>query len=376
MTRFPLRRRRLLAGGLATAIALPAAAAPPRAAGRPLVIGQLVDTSQAERDVAGDFLVGSRAAWQDIDSHGGVRGRPVQHLAVEVDGSPDSLRHACQALLANPGCVALCGTAGNPLALQAATLLRQEAQPIAHVAPWLQNSGVEIDDRTFPIFAGRQEQIAHALKSLSALGVREFGVVFASAREHDLSRRDVEGTAAALKLRLSAWRGEGDLSRLGQRLGPATPALLLFVGGTPELVQFTQGLERQARQRYVVALGDVNLQTVLQMGAGKSTSVIATQPVPMVTSGLPVVRHYRDAMARLFDEPPAALGLAGFIAARYAFAVLQAIEGPVTRAAALAAFQRRADVDVGGFRVGFDEHRRGSSFVTQSMLTPDGRVVG
>ena len=46
------------------------------------------------------------------------------------------------------------------------------------------------------------------------------------------------------------------------------------------------------------------------------------------------------------------------------------------RAAALSAFQRRADVDLGGFRVSFDEARRSAGFVTQSMLTIDGRVVG
>ena len=148
------------------------------------------------------------------------------------------------------------------------------------------------------------------------------------------------------------------------------------MGGTPELVQFTQGLQRQARQRYVVALADVNLNTLAQMGAGRATPVIGAQAVPMVTSPLPVVRRYRDAMARLFDEPPAALSLAGYIAARYTFEVLEAVEGPLTRASALAAFQRRAAVDVGGYRVNYDDSRRSATFVTQSMLTADGRVVG
>jgi hypothetical protein len=375
MPAFLLRRRSVLAGG-AAAIALPLAAQP-RSGTRPLVIGQLFDTSLAEQDVAKDFLVGSRAAWQEINSRGGVRGRPVQHLAVEVDGSAASVRQACRGLLDNPACIALSGTVGDPVSLHAVASLRQENPGIAHVAPWLQNSGLEIDERTFPIFAGRQEQIAHALRSLSVIGVREVGAVFASVREADLYQRDVAGSAAALKLKVSTYRGDGDdLSRLGQRLGAGSPALLLFLGGTPELVQFTRGLDRQSRQRYVIALGDVNLQTVMQMGAGRSTPVIATQVVPMVGAALPVVRRYREAMARLFDEPPVALSLAGFIAARYTFEVLQAIEGPLTRASALAAFQRRTDVDVGGYRVSFDDSRRSANFVTQSMLTADGRVVG
>ena len=43
---------------------------------------------------------------------------------------------------------------------------------------------------------------------------------------------------------------------------------------------------------------------------------------------------------------------------------------------ALAAFQRRSAIDLGGFRVSFDQRRRSGGFVTQSMLMPDGRVIG
>lgn len=378
MTISPIRfrRRGLLALGLASATSLPTVATTLRGTGRPLVVGQLFDTSAAEQDVARDFLIGSRAAWQDLNSRGGLRGRPVQHLAVEVDGTREGARSALQSLSANPDCVGLCGTVSDPIAVEVGRLLPQVEPQFAHIAPWLQNSAVEIDERTFPIFAGRQEQIAHALKSLSVMGVQEVGAVFASAREEILYQRDVAGSAAALRLKLSSFRGAGNLAALGQSFGPRTPALLLFLGGTPELVQFTLGLDRQARQRYVIGLGEVNLQTVLQMGHQRATPIVAAQPVPLVSSALPVVRDFRSAMSRFFDEPPVALSLAGFISARYAQGVLRAIEGAITRASVLAAFQRRADADVDGFRVSYDENRRSVSFVTQSMLTADGRVVG
>lgn len=276
----------------------------------------------------------------------------------------------------NPACVVLSGTASDPAASELVGVLQQENAAIAHAAPWLQNSGLAVDERTFPIFSGRQEQVAHALKTLTVGGVREIGAIFASPREARLYRGDVQRAADAVQMKLSSWAADGDLSQLGQRLGPASPALLLFVGGTPELVQFTQGLERQARQRYVIALADVNLQTVQQLGGARTTPVIATQAVPLVTAPLPIVRRYREVLGRLFDEPPTALSLAGFIAARYTYEVLDDIEGPLTRAGALAAFQQRRDMDIGGYRISFQGLRRSASFVTQSMLTPDGRVVG
>ena len=155
-----------------------------------------------------------------------------------------------------------------------------------------------------------------------------------------------------------------------------TSAVLVFVGGTPELAEFTQGLEKQSRQRYIVALADVNLQTMLQMGAARNTPVIATQPVPMVNASLPIVRSYRETLARLFDEPPTPLSLAGFIAARYTYEVLYDVEGPLTRQIALAAFQRRSTLDVGGYRISFNPQRRSSTYVTQTMMTLDGRLIG
>lgn len=351
-------------------------AQPGRGSGGPIAVAQLCDVSPGAQDVTKDFLIGARAAWQDINARGGLRGRPVQHLTIEVDGSRAGVLQGWQAVRANPAAIALFGTVGDTAATELVAVLRQDGAAMAHAAPWLQNSGTEPDERTFPVFSGRQEQIAHALKSLTVSGVQEVGVVYASARDASLYRDDVARAAGTLKLKLAAWTANDNLVQLGQRLGPGTPALLLFVGGTPELVQFTQGLDRQTRQRYVIALADVNLQTVQQMGGGRTTPVIATQAVPLVTAGLPIVRRYRDVLARLFDEPPVALSLAGFISARYTYEILNAIDGQVTRSSALAAFQRRQEMDVGGYRVSFQGQRRNAGFVTQSMLTQDGRVIG
>jgi ABC-type branched-subunit amino acid transport system substrate-binding protein len=341
-----------------------------------VTIAQLVDVSQAQQDVSKDFLIGSRAAWQDINLRGGVRGRRVEHLTIEADETPVSVRAAFDSVKNNTSCVVMSGSAGDQLATAIVSLARQDGLNMAHVAPWLQNSITEIDDNTFPIFAARQEQIAHALKNLAVMGVREIGAVYGSARDYAAYRAEVERVAAAMKLKIQVFQGQGELRALGQKLTPQTPALLLFVGGTPELAEFTQGLEKQARQRYVVALADVNLQTMQQMGGGRNTPVIATQPVPMVTSSIAVVRNYRETLARLFDEPPTSLSLAGFIAARYTYEVLNGMEGALTRPSVLSAFQKRASLDMGGFRISFNDQRRSSAYVTQSMMAADGRVIG
>ena len=80
---------------------------------RSIVIAQVVDFSQEQRDVSKDFLAGSRAVWLDINSRGGIHGRNVTHLALETDGTPASLRIALDSVKDNPSCVVLSGSVGD-----------------------------------------------------------------------------------------------------------------------------------------------------------------------------------------------------------------------------------------------------------------------
>ncbi len=208
------------------------------------------------------------------------------------------------------------------------------------------------------------------------MGIPELGAVYGSPAEYAAYQVGMEQTAAKLKMRLKSYSPSADLQQLGRTLSPDSPRILIFIGGTPELVQFSQGIDKQAAQRYIVAMSDVNLQTLSQMGGSRHAPVIATQVVPLVNSNLPIVKAYRDALGRLFDEPPTPHSLAGFMAARYTFEMLQNVDGPLTRASALQALQRRGSMDLGGFRVALESKARGGTYVTQSMIAADGRLVG
>jgi hypothetical protein len=55
---------------------------------------------------------------------------------------------------------------------------------------------------------------------------------------------------------------------------------------------------------------------------------------------------------------------------------MQTLEGSVTRANLSRSLQKRASTELGGFRIDLDGKRRGGTFVTQSMMSRDGRIVG
>ena len=375
----PLLRRSFL-GCLASGAGLLGSAtswaqAPRATAVTPSVL-QVVDMSESQIDVSKDFLIGARAAWQDLNSRGGIRGKAVRHVVVEVDGSPQSLRSAVDTLKAQPECLAVVGSAGHRAASQLATFLQREMPDVAHVAPWLHSQPLEGQDSTFGIFATRQEQISHAVKSLSIMGVTEVGAVFASAAERVSYQGDLEQAAANLKLKLKTYVPSSTLQALATELRPDSPRILIFLGGTPELLQFSQGIEKQAAQRYIVAMSDVNLQTLQQLGVSRFTPVIATQAVPPVNGNQPIVRSYRETLNRLFDEPPTPQSLAGYLSARYTQEVMLTLDGGLNRANLLQAFARRLPLDLGGFRINPDLRRKTPAFVTQSMVAADGRLVG
>lgn len=385
-----LNRRRWIQWSAATGavmasevMAQPSSASPPRNGDgeRSLVVAQIVDLTSGQQDVSRDFLVGSRSAWQDLNARGGVRGRPVRHVTIETDSTPKGLVAAWQAAHRQAECVALSGCVGNTAAAGLLGLQTSagSASPLAMVAPWLHNAVSDSEASTvFEVFPDHQVQIAHAIHTHASLGIKQFGVVFANAQVQQQSQDYVLRVAKSLGLRAQILPLPGTEGPAAKQLTHPSQTILLFVGGTPELHAFTSKLTASAgRQTFVVALADVNLQVLAQMGGTpKGISIIATQPVPLVTSSLPVVRSYRAALSRFFDEAPTPQGLAGFIAASYTAEILGGISGLVTRASVLSALQRRADVNVGGYTVSYQGTKRSNAYVTQSMLTQDGRIIG
>jgi len=88
--------------------------------------------------------------------------------------------------------------------------------------------------------------------------VLELGAVYASAQEQALYHPEVSRIAAELGLRLVTYAPKGPCGSSASSSAPQTRAILLFIGGTPELAQFTLGLEKQDRQRYVIGLFDAS----------------------------------------------------------------------------------------------------------------------
>jgi ABC-type branched-subunit amino acid transport system substrate-binding protein len=342
-----------------------------------LTITQIVDTSAQQQDVSRDFVAGSKVAWQTLNMKGGLRGRKIQHAVVETDGSSAAVKNAWNAALADPRCIAISGSVGSAVSEQLSALQMSTAggKALPIVAPWLHTPTDKSGrDGVFDIFAGQHQQIEFAVRALAIMGVPRVVTIFASALYEQQSRSQVEKAASATRIAVD-YVPSTKLSS-GYTYQPEVP-VILFLGGTLELHEFIKQMAMPAgRQCYVVALADVNLQVLAQMSKIPiQITVVATQVVPAVTSGTAVVREYREALSRLFDEEPTPQGLAGFIAARYTEAAIARSVQPWSRSSLLASLKRQEDSDLGGFNVLFKNGARISQYVTQTVIARDGRVL-
>lgn len=92
-------------------------------------------------------------------------------------------------------------------------------------------------------------------------------------------------------------------------------------------------------------------------------NVIATHVVPPLNSPLPLVAEARKALGENLNE----VSLEGYLDAKLLVAILQAVEGPLTRENFLKA-ARRQPYDLGGIKVDFTSSNQGSNAVAFSLL--------
>ena len=380
----PNFQRRHLLRGTAGAVALTALAGPVltvhaqvRApSGTPVRMTQLLDVSADQQELSRDYATGVRLAFADLKTSG----MPVPQLStVEVDGSEKAVRDAMQGVADDPAQVALLGTVGERLALATLKESARTRLGMAHVAPWLADAQFDADPNVFSLFASREDQIRYVLKNLAVMQVTELGLIYPTREGAAALHQGTSAIAERLQLKARALTvppGE-DIESFAARLPADAPFFLVFMGGSVELARFTRGLGKKARQRFVVCLADVDATTFLQLSPGKGVPVIFTQIVPNPNSSkMHIVRSYRDALQRLFDEPPSPLSLAGYLAGRYAATVLGTAGPNPTRAKVLAEFQRRRPQELDGYRLEYAVKGRASSFVSQTLLNAEGKFVG
>lgn len=379
MTRWNLSRRHWLGGSLALAATTPFSSAvqaqPGGGTGR---LVQMLDMSAEQQELSRDYATGVRLAWAG-DAERARQGSRPGLQTLNVDGSEASVREAVAQLAADPSVVGLLGTVGDRLAVRVHQEARRIGWAVPHIAPWMADTRHDQDSGLACLFASRQVQMQQAMTAVRGMGMDEMCVLYGSPAEQALYDSQLEAAAKSAGLRTRRLTTEaGSSARAMAAKLPPTSGIVLCMGTSAELAQLTQGMAERRDRRFVLGLGDVDAPSLQQLMPGKGVPVILTQVVPNPQRGnQPVVVEFRQRLKALFDEAPSPISLAGYLAGQYALDLLQATGGRAGREALTAELVRRNSRDLKGWRVDFrGEDRRGSRYVTQTLLASDGRLIG
>ena len=375
-----LHRRRFLWATALSGVAVAAPSPPPPASssGAPLRLLQPLDPAADQQEQVRDYAAGVQLAVQVANKAGGAGGREVQVQTLPVQPDAQGLHTLQRRLREDPGLLGLVGCAGERLSLAVVDALSRSDPGIAHIAPWLHDARHDGLPQVLNLFASRDEQVRHTLTSLNDMGLRQIGVVYDGTPSRNTVQRGLDEALSRTGLQPPAWTAYDGIEAMTRRLPADAPPVLAFVGGTLELVRFVQALAARAMNRYVVSLAEADVGLLLQLGATRTMPLVLTQVVPNPNSvALPLVRQFRDRYQLLFDDTPTPAGLAGYLAGRYTLRLLERLGPAPSRAALLEQVRRRPDADIDGHALRFGNGRtRGSSFVTQTLVTRDGRLIG
>lgn len=348
-------------------------ATPPPPAPR---VTQLLDMSASQQELSRDYSTGLRLAFAELK-----QAQPLlpQLVTVETDGSAASVAEALRGVAQDASQLALLGTVGESLALQAMGRIQREDLRLAHIGPWLFDTRHDADPRLLTFFASREQQLRYALQSLAAAGVGELALAYPDARMAQDMAAATQSLASGLgvKMRSIAPAAGQGLQDFAARLPVGTPFYLVFMGASVELAEFVRGLGARGAQRLVVCLTGVDPTTFTQLVPDNRVPVVFTQGVPNPHSGrVPLVRSYRQALSRFFDEAPSPVSLAGYVTGRYAAQMFARLGATPTRAQVLTDVQQRRGATLDEWPLAFESSGRGSSFVAQMLLNTRGQFIG
>lgn len=338
---------------------------------------QLVDTAGTQQELARDYATGVRLAWARRAA-GGV---PVPQLVtLPVDTrNPAAVQQAIDQLRGDASVIGTVGIVGDQLALDVVDQGQLVGLRMAHIGPWMADARHDRLDNVVPLFPSRAMQIRHAVTTVRGMGIDRMAIVYPDMAQRALYAREVDAVAQALGLRpvtLAPQAGE-PLAKVAEQIGRLDAGLVLFVGAAPELSVLTQAMAARRIHRFVMSLSDVDQGTLQQMPLGAGVPLILTQVVPNpATSTLPIVADYRATLKRLYDESPSPISLAGMLAGLYALDAYRRTGKSASRESLLSEVQRRPPTELGGFRFDFVSGRRGSGYVTHTLLRADGSLIG
>lgn len=362
-------------------VSLCLALAPAAASSQDLVVGQALGQSGPFADATRDFVAGARTYFDHVNANGGVHGRRIDLRLRDDGGDPVRTAALTRELVEQDRADVLFGYFGDANVRAAVASDAYLRSGIALVGA---ESGLDPGPGAANVFftrASYEAEIRRAIDQFKGMGLARVGLATAHL---DASGAVVEKAVAIIRAAgvehagtVEIPTGGGDPRAAAQQLQAARPHVVIVLADTLATAAFIKAWRQFDAGTFLVGLSLVNPTTVMEiLGAKLATGTLITQIVPdPAKSDRAVVGEHLRLMKKYRDEPPSALTLEGFLAAKTLVTALRNARRGASRAEIAAAVRALDRADLGGITVRFVNQPRGYQFVDIAFLRRDGTLL-
>ena len=328
-----------------------------------------------------NMKMGVDAALKQINSKGGIYGRPLRFEMVDDAYSADRAAENAKKLIASPNVVALMGclgTAGN-----AAITPLIEAAGISHLAPLTGASSLRKPENrsVFHLRASYTDEINSLVHSLVGMGIRDLAVVYL---DNGYGREVAEDAGRALaKANIRATvsvalsvDGKNMDECISTALASKPSAILLGTAGAAT-TGLVAALKKVSPMLPIAGVSAAFTQDGIKtLGASvQGIGVTIVYPDANQTKHV-IVRDYQTAMRATNQAVFSNGSLEGYISARIMAESLERAGRSPNRAKVRQALASLRSFDLGGFNVDYSGSgaRVGSKYVELAVLNASGRL--
>lgn len=367
------RRTTLLKKALIlAAFALPglAIAAPDGIGKTAITLGQSVALTGPSSALGVPFAQGAKLYFDRLNNSGGINGRQVELVTIDDMGSAAQTVLNTQKLLSQ-GVLSLFGYYGSPQVTAVnAQLMGSDVLLFGSMAG-ADELGGSLYPNVYAIRPGFSEEAAVVTRHANTLGMKNLAIVHGNDAESMAALESAERTMTSLGANLLV---KAPLEGLDKAVA-ANPQSVLVISEPTGAASAIRGLRAKGYKGPIYGFSNTGESLLADKLGSSGAGVVLMRVVPRPDNAKStLVRELlADALAAKLGKPNVYM-LEGYIAAwAYSEALRKAGNQP-TRAKLRKAIAGMQELNLGGFRIHFEDGRVGSKMVELSLIDSAGRV--
>ncbi len=342
----------------------------------PLRIGMSTALSGPAKALGEGVKLGVEIAIADANEAGGIRGRPLELIALDDGYEPSRTVPNMRRLTEDEGVLAVIGNVGTPTAIAAIPVAIEQktlffgaftgAGVLRRTPPdrYVINYRASYAEETAAIIDALVETIGIATDEIAFFTQEDgYGDAGFAGGIAALRRQGLPRDASVLHTRYTRNTTNVE-SALAQVLdAPKEPKAIVMVGAYAPCAEFIRLARDLGLDPLFLNVSFVGSNALARRLGTQGERVIITQVVPPLDSTLPIAEDYRSSLAkRAPGTPPSFVSLEGFIAGRLFLEGLRRVEGAITREGIIDGLESIRDLDIGlGFPVSLNPNRHQAS---------------